>query len=213
MTDKLSLYNGALRKLGETKLDTLTEDTPSRYKLDEVYDDDFIDHVLEQGLWNFALQVVKITYEPSIEPDFGYPYAFEKPSDWIRTASLCSDEFFNAPLLDYQDQAGYWWANLQELYVQYVSNHADYGADFAKWPPSFTEFAEYELAKRSYKRIVGKDLKGFDEFKKEWKTARLEARSLDAMNQPTQFPAPSSWVRARGGRGRKDRGNRGQLIG
>lgn len=47
MASKLTVYNGALLVLGERKLASLSESTPSRRKLDTVWDDDGVKHCLE----------------------------------------------------------------------------------------------------------------------------------------------------------------------
>src|SRR5258708_823139 len=122
MTDKLSLYNGALTEfLGERKLANLTENREPRRVLDEIWDGGALRYCLEQGLWNFAMRTIQLTYSPSVEPDFGFRYAFDKPTDWVRTAALCVDEFFRCPLLQYNDEAGFWFADIDTIYVRYIS--------------------------------------------------------------------------------------------
>ena len=84
LTNKLSIYNGALLFLGARQLDALTDNVESRRLLDSVWDRDGIDTVLEHGQWNFAMRSAKYEFEPSITPAFGHSRAFEKPSDFIR---------------------------------------------------------------------------------------------------------------------------------
>jgi hypothetical protein len=62
------------------------------------------------------------TTTPNVDPAFGLAYGFTKPSDWIRTAGVCSDERFATPLIQYKDEAGYWYADITPIYVRYVSN-------------------------------------------------------------------------------------------
>ena len=81
MTSKLTLFNGALRLLGERRLASLTEDRPARRYLDDAWDDGLVDDALEQGFWNFATRTVQMTASTSVEPEFGYRYAFQKPDD------------------------------------------------------------------------------------------------------------------------------------
>ena len=81
MTTKLKLYNKALLYCKERKLASLTEEGKPRRLLDEVYDDS-IEYCLEEGLWKFATQTVRIDYDESIAPLYGYRRAFVKPSDW-----------------------------------------------------------------------------------------------------------------------------------
>lgn len=195
MTSKLTIYNGALRLLGERRT-TLTEDRPARYYLDDAWDDGLIDDALEQGLWNFATRTVQMTASTSIEPEFGYRYAFQKPDDYIRTAALCTDEFFQSPLYQYTDEANYWFADYDTLFLQYISNDVDYGNNIANWSGTFTAMVEAMLADEVKELVTGNDGK-YDRIKKALKDARIDARSKDAMNQPVKFAPAGSWVGAR----------------
>lgn len=212
MPSKLTVFNGCLREIGERKLSSLTENREPRRVLDSVWDNDFIRQCLSEGLWNFAMRTVELTYSPSVSPDFGYSRAFDKPEDWVRTASLSADERFATPLLQYNDEAGYWFADLDTIYVRYVSDDDEYGSDLSLWSPKFTLFVETELAARAAKRITGSDSDAA-RIEKLARDRLRQARSVDAMDEPTKFAPTGSWVSARGGRNRRDRGNRGSLIG
>src|SRR3990167_1754361 len=130
---KISLYNGALRLLGQTNLEDTDEAREPRYALDDAYDKGAVKQCLEQGVWNFALRSVEIDYDASITPTFGLTRAFAKPSDWVRTAIVSSDEYFRNPLADteYRDEGGYWYSDLDTMWIQYVSNDAAYGGDLS----------------------------------------------------------------------------------
>ncbi len=208
MTSQLTVYNGALRNLGQRRLASLTENVPARHELDAVWADDFIESVLEQGLWNFATRTTRRDYAAEIEPDFGFRRAFLKPDDFVRTAMVAGDEYFASPLSAYADEQGYWFCDLDELYVSYVSSDDSYGADLSLWPPSFTRFAEVYLAYRIAPAIAPKM---YDTVFKLQRRHLVEARSRDAMNQPTQMLPAGDWVQARR-RGRSDRGSRHQLT-
>lgn len=71
MATKLGLYNGALREMGERRLDTLTERGESRRVLDDVYDD-VIEDCLAAGSWNFATETVKLDADTGVAPNFGF---------------------------------------------------------------------------------------------------------------------------------------------
>ncbi len=216
MTTKLSVFNGALLHCGERFLHSttgLTENREPRYLLDHVWANNGVKHCLEQGQWHFAMRTVQIDYDPSVEPGFGYNRAFLKPDDWLLTSGLCSDEFFRAPLTQYRDEAGYWYANLDTLYVQYVSNDTDYGQDLNKWPESFREYVEAHFASKIIKKLTGGSVEKEIAMQKEAARLLKIAKSKSAMAEPTKFPAQGSWTRSRHGRSGGDRGNRGSLIG
>ena len=117
MADKLLLFNNALLLCGERTIGSLTEARESRRLLDAVYDGGANKTCLEAGLWNFATRSLKIEFDPSIDPDFGFQRAFEKPSDWCRTGTVSVDEYFGIPLKGFQfsDEGGFWFADIDTL--------------------------------------------------------------------------------------------------
>lgn len=198
--NRLSLYNGALRLMGERGLASLTESREPRRLLDDVWNsgNGAIRFVLEQGQWNFAIRTIQIDYDTTIDPDFGFRRGFSKPTDWVRTVSLASDEYLTNPLSAQQcvDERGYWFCDLDKLYVRYVSDHASYGSDLSLWPESVTLFAHAYLASQiapAFKASHAADMR------KLAKDFLRDAKNKDAMNEGTSYPRPGSWVRARMG--------------
>lgn len=213
MATQLSLYNGALRLIGERKLASLGEDRRPRHVLDDVWADGFVDGILEKAQWNFAMRAVKIDASTTTIPAFGHTNAFDKPTDWLRTAGVCEDEFFNVPLLNYLEEVGFWFAEIDPIYVRYVSNAASYGNDLNRWPEVFTQYAEAYLASRVILTLSQDTDKQKTIFalEKIWLT---EAKSHDAMSEATAFFPEGNWNSARlGRRSRLDRGKRNKLIG
>src|SRR3972149_5633972 len=152
---RLKIYNDALLFCGERTLASLTEDVEPRHLLDHVWNSDGVQGCLEEAQWHFAIRTVQIDYDPDEDPQFGYNYAFTKPSDWVLTSALCSDEYFKSPLLGYWDEAGFWYADLQTIYVRYISNDVDYGMDLSLWPRSFSEFVAAHFAYKITPKITG----------------------------------------------------------
>ena len=214
MTSKLSLYNGALRELGERKLATLTDNVESRKKLDEVWDDDLINRVLKKGQWDFAGRAAELQASPSITPTFGYQYGFDQPLDYIRLLGIASDEYFSHPLTAYSVEASWWFSDIETIYIRYVSNDAQWGQDYSLWPEDFTEYVELYMAGKVAPRLIGLryDSAKFDE---KIKKALIEAKGGDVMEQPAKFAPKGGWARSKQGfrSGTTDRGNRSQLIG
>lgn len=213
MPSRLSIYNGALTVyLGEQPLEGLTDDVPVRYALDGVWDRDGLRRCLQLGQWNFAARSARLDYDPSITPlPGGYRYAFPKPSDFVRTMGVHSDPYFKNAFTDYIDELSMWWCDLQELYVRYVSNDAQYGLDLSKWPPNFTAFVEGWFASQVTALATYSSRR--DDLQKETDKLLLRAQSTDAMEQPSKSMPRGSWSRARGGRGGGERGSSSSLIG
>lgn len=218
----LSVYKGALRLLGRRLLSNFDDSTVASRKtvivdgkpvmmaqrdvememtlrrlLDEVYDS-AVEYLLAQGLWNFAGRSVAIEEETAVEPQFGYSYAFEKPSDFIRLVSIGATGDLYPTLNDYLDEGNYWHANVTPLYVTYVSNDASYGLSTSLWPVTFTKALEAYLAKELAPH-AGLSAAKMEIIEKEFAFRIRDARSKDAMNQAAQRPPPGRLTRSRGG--------------
>lgn len=218
MTTRLQIYNGALLLIGERHLASLTEARKPRYVLDKVWTDNGVQYCLEQGQWDFAIRAAKLTYDPDFASNWGYQRAFPKPTDYVNTAGVCQDEYLNIPLTRYKDEVNYWFADLDVIYVRYVSNHADYGMNLGRWPAAFTEYVKAHFAARIVRDMTN-DAREIDKITHPDKgveaLARLTALSQNSQQNPTSFPAQGRWSRARRGSSGVgwDRGNPNALIG
>lgn len=213
-TSKLKLYNGALDIIGQRPLAALTENRESRRALDRAWDDGAVDDALEAGQWYFATRSIRATYDPTITPDWGLRRVFEVPEDHIRTIALCQDESFQTPLLEYHEEAGFWYANLDTIFVRYISNDASFGGDMSLWPGTFVKFVKGHLAFLIALPLT-QDKKKLAIAEAYRTKAERDAKSKNAMADPSASPAEGRWTAARRGQSRSwpDRGNRGSLIG
>jgi hypothetical protein len=207
MSNQLTLYNLALLYCGERALSSLTESREPRRTLDEVWNANGVKKCLEEGQWRFARRSVQIDYDPDITPQFGFGRAFPKPSDYVVTVAMCQDEYFREPLLRYSDEAGHWYSDLDVMYVTYVSSDDGYGLNINDWPGWFEEFVAAHFASRIIWKLSASEdkLKTITALRQSLKKTAL---NRDAMSDPTKFPAPGGWVRARHRQGSsRDRGN------
>lgn len=193
MTDKLSLYNGALRLLKERPLALLSENREPRRMLDSAWDEGGVTACLEAGQWKFAKRSAQIDYDPSLEPDWGMQRAFTKPEDHVRTIGVWSDENMRCPFEDYRDEGAIWYGTIDTMYVSYVSSSVDYGMDFALWPMSFVKFVQAHLASE----VAGPLTEKGQDMLKVRRFYLNEALSKDAMADPTRELPVGSWVRSR----------------
>lgn len=208
---RLSIYQGACLVLGDRKVVSLTENVQTRKELDGVWDRNGVKTCLQSGLWNFATRGVQLDYSPSVSPPFGYERAFEKPTDFVRLSNICTDEFFKHVLNNYEDEAGYWFASYDTIYVRYVSNDVDYGMDYAKWPENFTRFVEHYFALQICDRVTGGARKKQD-VEKDTNFWLKKALGTDAAEEPTKFLPSGSWVRARAGNRGRYRDEHGRPV-
>lgn len=220
-TTRLQLYNDALLLLGERDLASLTVNEKARSLLDHVWNNGGVDACLEEGQWEFAMRTIQIDYDPGIAPSYGYNRAFDKPTDWILTSAVCSDEFFRVPVRRYFDEAGYWYSDLDTLYVRYVSNDSTYGNNLGKWPQSFVQFVAAHFASKIVLQLTADENKvrlfiNPDNPEHSIRgRALLNAKARCAMASPTQASAQGLWTLSRTrGVNRRDGGNlTGPLIG
>lgn len=212
---KLALYNRALvEHLGERELASLVEAREPRRVLDTHWGsaNELVAYALERGDWNFAMRAVSSTHDSGVVPTFGYQRAHVKPDDVRRLNSLASDEYFRHPLVydEFSDEAGYWYADLDTLYVRYVSDNENYGFSSDRWTEGFKDYLVALLAFRSCERITNSRVKRGD-LVSLVRDALSNAKSVDAMDEGTKFLPYGSWVNSRGGRRRDRRGS--SLIG
>jgi hypothetical protein len=195
MPTKLGVYNSSLLWLEERALTALTESVESRRVLDSIWTET-TNYCLARGQWKFAKRSVELEESASINPTFGYAYAFEKPTDYLRLTAFSSSDRLLPPLLDYSEEGDYWYADITPIYAAYISNDTSWGMDLGKWFPAFAEYVSVRLARKACGRLSSKsNLR--EELRKEERKALLEAMSHDAMAGPPQFRNMGSWSGAR----------------
>ena len=213
MADRLQIYNDALLICGQRALATLTDNMESHYLLDQVWNNNGVKTCLEEGQWFFAMRTQMIDYDPSIAPTFGYRRGFTKPTDWLRTCSMATDEFFRSPLLRVVDEAGFWYSDLDTIYVRFVSNAVTYGMDLNRWPQTFAEFVAAHFASKVMLKLSN-DANKTNEVIKLRAQYLSKAKTASAMAEATKFPPPGSWIlgRIRGVNRRDGGGQSGPLY-
>ena len=196
---QIGIYNIALRWLEERKLASLTENRESRRYMDDEYEGNIV-YCLSQGNFNFSRRLVQIQAETTIAPNFGYEFAFHKPSDWNHTFQVSDNEAFNPLLRDYDDLNNYWYSNISPIYVCYISNDPDYGFNVGLWTPVFTEYVGVRLALLCAPRLKQAKDK-VEDIRKAVKAAKAEAVSTDGQDLPPGRPPYGTWVQSRAPRG------------
>jgi hypothetical protein len=196
MADKLQIYQGALRLLGNAAgVASLTEVSPARYRLDDAWTP-AVQYLLEQGLWNFAMRSVELSYDTDLTPNFGHTYAFSRPTDWVRTAGISDTGDFNGTFESYDDEGDYWYASVNPLYVKYVSNDASYGLNVAKWRQGFSKALEAYLAFECGLPIAADRGSRNDMFNL-FKSRLSKAKILDAVDESIRRKPPGRLVNSR----------------
>ncbi len=197
MPTKLSLYNQALSHMKATRLAAVDEDVENRHALDVHYDD-ALRFLIEQGFWKFAMRTVEITYDPDVAPAFGFSRAFNIPDDLVTVYQVSASDQLTPPLERWIRESNLFWADVDPIYVRYVSNSDDgYGYDLDTWSARFILAFTYELAWRTQPSIAGSSESMVERLEKDKVKYLLEALAYEALKEPAERPPVGNWVRSR----------------
>lgn len=201
MATKIEVYNRALLHMGGTRLKSLSENRSSRRNLDAAYDQ-ALKYMLGAGLWNFGSRALELQSSDSVVPEFGYDYAFVMPEDYARTVKISDNEELTPTLSDFEEYGEYLLADVEPLYLLYVSTDEAFGGDPGKWTPTFVEALALELCHRTAGAIAQKKAEEVEAYRKQADRMAKRARGRDAVNQaPSRLPTGRLVNSRRGGRG------------
>ena len=195
-TTKVALYNGALMLIGDSLLSTATDNTDSRYKLDAVYDNGAVDYCLGLASWNFALRVAQLDSSFPLAPAFGWQYGFSMPTDHIRTVSMTSDEDMNCPVDRFDRRGANIYSDTDPMFIEYVSNGANYGGSLSLWTPEFIKVFNHYLAMEVCLPITG-SVEKKNNLLKYFQHYLSEAQTKNNFEKPVKFPVPGKFVQSR----------------
>lgn len=157
-------------------------------------------------LWHAQLEKGQIATAPLVTTTAsdtgditGFKYRFAKPSDWVRTTMVSADGSFTDPLQLFDDIDVSWYANVDPIYVRFVSNHATNGGGLlTRWPALYTHYVELALAERVCLALNGSASMHDELTQKRLPKAKSRALSIDAINGPPRFMPVGRFVRSRG---------------
>ena len=196
---QLGCFNKSLRWLGERPALSISENRPSVIQMNSEWHS-AVELCLTETYWNFATRMQQIAAADAIAPAFAYQYAFAKPADWMKTYQVADNDQFNPLLRKFEDQNGYWFANIAPLYVKFISDDPNFGWNMARWTPYFGELLGIYLAHLCSSRVL-QDQTKIDKIEKRWDRMRKEAEAKDAMDQPPGSVPAGTWVMSRAPRG------------
>lgn len=204
----LGIWNDALRMIGEHRLTSLTEDTEARYVLENAWEDAKM-YVFTEGLWNFATKTELIEPDPGQTAIPGFSYTYAKPLYWLRTIAVSQTSRFDTEAI-YRDENGRIYANVDKLYIRFISYEHSADEQVPNWPPAFSRMMSAYLASVCAARISGSKSDA-EALRLLYKDALASAKNKDALDQAQMFPSPGNWIRAM--RGSTSRWDRGPLSG
>jgi hypothetical protein len=195
-----NLYNDALMIIGKTHLVSNDDDSRERSAMDAILDQGVVATVLEEQGWTFALVSQKVTYDPSLEPEWGYRRVFAMPTDLHRIDGVYQDEYFTTALADYQLESGQVYCELDDIYIQYVKT--SYINNPSAWPQYYRNIVAAEMAVRA---APGLSPQMLTNARDQRRIRNNEGQSTDAMSGPSQLVKRGNWSRSKSGFGRQSR--------
>lgn len=192
--DTLRLYNKALQIMGLPPLTTIDDDSMRRAALDYAMDQQAVQTVFELTSWGFGYKTQRLTTSDDNRTEFGLQYAFSLPADMMRIDAVSGNEYFTYPeeyTLEQTSNGLALFADIQELYLRYVSN--DLLTQYDQWPIYLFNLVAAELA-RNCQHLDGVDERNVAMKYKEYKE---EAYNTDAQRNPPQKIVQGPWTRYR----------------
>lgn len=183
MATKTGICNAAIIAVGEERISDITENNKRAIACNERYDK-LRKALLKAHPWNFALERVELAVTAT-EPEFGYAYAYQLPTDCLRVLRINGDYEYKIEgkllLTDYSD--------VKILYIKDVTDPGLFSDDFAECLGAFLAWKIcYHLTNS---RTLTQDLKSdFNEMLR-------EVRTMDAQEGTPDAIEASDWINAR----------------
>lgn len=205
LTDELRhIYNDAFQILDLEPIVSNTDDSVRKNRISIALQNDLVKSVFEDTSWNFALESDQLFANPSINPPWGYEFAFDLPSDLLRMNGVYQDELMRTPIRDYVDQVDIGtgtrqlFCSYQIIYIEYVST---------AWETAYTQWPTYFKRLVAARMALDANIEGGNKEKAiaQYTTRRKEAMSTNAINGPPKTLALGRWSRSRLYRGNMNR--------
>jgi hypothetical protein len=195
MASDVSIVNQALRRLGGTRITSLTDGSKNANAANDIYED-LRDELLRAHPWNFATTRVELA-RLAAAPAFGYGYNYSLPTDWLKTVSV-HDNDAGAGALDFkeetEDTAKVLRTDAEHVYLRYVRRIIDANM----MTPDFRSALAYALA-RDLAIPIASSGALFDRMEIKASQILAFAKSSDARDSTPETRPRGSWVDSRGG--------------
>lgn len=190
-TSSVDIVNRALRKVDNSVVQSLTENTETGLSVRDVYDESR-QYVLNCAAWTFAIKR-SVLARFTAAPVFGYSYMYGLPSDMIRPVDLFSDSAETVRLRDFRKESQGIACDATAVYCRYVFDLEDAN----KMTPLFRAALEDHLAYRFALDLPGSRSLAGDHLERFERVSLPRAYSNDAMNDGDYHQPETSWITER----------------
>lgn len=147
---QLSVFNDALKMLGDHRLITTTDDVEARYELDRSWTN-AVAFVFQAAFWRFTLVTATLTHNGALTPTVaGYTSVFAQPANYYRPHALYVLSTARECPLDVKQQGVLFYANTTPINIRYVSSALI--ATPASWPETVAKavaaYMAFDIASR-----------------------------------------------------------------
>ncbi len=190
MVSTVDICNLALDELGEAAITALDEGSPVANLCARNYAP-ARDQVLRSHPWNFAVARRRLA-RLSAAPDFGFAYAYQRPTDWLRTISVHAGEG-GTDAVAYRMEGDRFLSDAADLYLRYIARIEDPN----QYDPLFVDALAMRIAARLAKAIT-QSTGEKERIEAVYRDALRKARTVDGVEDFAEQPPDGSWVAVRG---------------
>ncbi len=189
MASEVGICNSALTKIGAGRIVALDDGSKNANACAELYPK-LRDDLLRRHVWNFACERLKLA-RLAAAPAFGYAYAYQLPSNWLRTVAVYVDDA-GAVLADYRIEGRTILSSAEALYIVYIR----VATDPNEMPADFREALAAMLA-CDLAVPIAQSSSLRQEMADAFRDALARAKSVDAVEDCPEPMPEGAWVAVR----------------
>ena len=197
MASKLTIWNKSLRKIGEARITSLTEDSVNARLLQDTYEEDK-NAVLEMHSWKFARKEYECGLNGGITPT-AWDHSYELPNDFIKIIYFNNTEAFDRQAIGFDVLGDTLLTNEDTAKIVYTSSTTLEGL----FSPLFVEaLTTYMAMNNSYNRTKSQPLMDrlSQAFERQLARAKVADSAMDTTPPPSRLSFPNVGARYSGTR-------------
>lgn len=190
MTSEVAICNAALAKVSNNRIVSLTEGSTAGNLCNEMYER-IRDRLLRRHIWNFNKKRLKLA-QLATAPVFGWTYAYQLPSDWVRNIGVYPDSAGINQTHDYQTEGRMILADHESIYLVYGARITDPN----EFDDMFREALAYAIAVELAVPLA-KSATLRDRMDEAFNAYVMETQTIDGQDDPPDYPSEPGWADVR----------------